>query len=338
MATRIPLPGNWSNALFEGVQERNRNQQNMMQRLMQAKLAEQQLAQQHAHHYENLGAKQQHYEQLAKQFAAQQARYEAQEARKQKEFEFKQLNQPLNSDLKRAQIEKEMALADKARRYQAIPKETPEEKAIREIETSRAKEQSKIDQRYRAKNLESLEAGQDVLSELQQAKELLGTPPNEQTGEPGNKQYDYATSALGPLDVKLPAIRKGTRQFRGEFQRLAGRMKANIARLEKGATSDKERAMIDKAEISEEDSWTTASGKLLAQEKYLKKLIQRKTKIEDLMEMGYPRAKAISIASKETSFTDKDNSEKKIKIRNKITGEEKEVTQDEYNILSQGAQ
>lgn len=326
MPTRIPLPGSWENSLFEGVQERNR----MMQHMMQNKMKQQELAQQHAHHGETLNAQRQHYEQLAQQNALEQVFKKMQEDRRQKEFEAKQKNEPLNAELKRAQIEREMAQADKARRYQPIAKETPSEKMVREVETTRSKEKSKIDEKYRAENLESLEAAQDSLSDLNQAQQLLG--------KPGTPQYDYATSAMGYIDSKSPAIRKGTREFRGEFDRLAGRMKANIARLEKGATSDKERAMIDKAEISDSDSWTVASGKLIAQEKYLKRLIERKTKIEDLLDLGYPRAKALEISMKETPFSNENNIQKKIKIRNKNTGEEKEITEEEYNILMGGSQ
>lgn len=172
--------------------------------------------------------------------------------------------------------------------------ESPQMKEARELRVASAKESSKQSEKYRAQNLEDLENASNFLSEINQAKTLLG--------EPGSQQYDYATSALGPLDAKSPAIRKGTRQFRGEFERLAGRMKSNIARLEKGATSDKERAMIDRAEISMDDSWTAAQGKLLAQEKYLNSLIKRKSIIDKLMEDGYSRSKALEIARGETPF------------------------------------
>ncbi len=207
-------------------------------------------------------------------------------------------------------------------------KETPSMQANREIYTGAAKERNKLNEKYRSENLASLEAAQDSLADVQQAESLLG--------EPGTPEYDYATSALGPLDSKTPAIREGTRKFRGEFNRLAGRMKANIARLEKGATSDKEREMFDKAEISESDTWTTAKGKLAAQNQYLQRLSKRKMKIEELMDVGYPRSKALEISMKEVPITNQINSTPKIKIRNKKTGEEREVTQDEYNALKGG--
>ncbi len=160
-----------------------------------------------------------------------------------------------------------------------------------EVGTAKVKERSKLEEQYRADNLQSLEDAHQSLSDINQVNDLLG--------QPGTQQYEYATSALGPLDSKMPALRTGTRLFRGEFERLAGRLKSNIARLEKGATSDKERAMIDKAEISDSDTWTTAKGKLNAQEKYLKNLINRKKIIADLLDQGHSREESLNMAMKQ---------------------------------------
>lgn len=212
--------------------------------------------------------------------------------------------------------------------------ETPQMKSDNKIREAAEREKSKLSEKFRSQNLDSLEAAQDALADVEQADALLGKKPLQ--GEKGSPQYDYATSAMGPVDARSPAIREGTRKFRGEFNRLAGRMKANIARLEKGATSDKEREMFDKAEISESDSWTTAKGKLEAQKTYLTRLTERKKKIEDLMEMGYPRAKALEISMKETPFTNQSSMQKKIKIKSNKTGEEREVTQEEYENLKKG--
>jgi hypothetical protein len=174
-----------------------------------------------------------------------------------------------------------------------------QEKQQREVTTAQTKERNKQDEKYRAENLQSIEDAQQSLSDIKQANDLLG--------EPGTEQYDYATSALGPIDSRTPPLRTGTRLFVGEFERLAGRLKSNIARLEKGATSDKERAMIDKAEISRPDPWTVNKGKLLAQEKYMRKLIERKVMIADLMDKGYSRNDAMKISMKQIPLEENKN-------------------------------
>lgn len=114
--SNIPLPGSWANALFEGVQERNKNKQSVMQNL----LANRQLEQQHAHHGENLLFRQLQQQALAQQFAEQQALRQETENRRRNEFNLKKEQQPLKLSLLEAKIKAEQENAETLKKYGSI--------------------------------------------------------------------------------------------------------------------------------------------------------------------------------------------------------------------------
>jgi len=97
----LPLPGSWANALFEGMQEYNKNKQNSIQN----KYNQNRMQQEQAQHQESLALRQQQQERLAREFAQRQALLESGESRRAGEYKHKQLIDPLKLDLLRQQIE-----------------------------------------------------------------------------------------------------------------------------------------------------------------------------------------------------------------------------------------
>jgi hypothetical protein len=148
-------------------------------------------------------------------------------------------------------------------------------------------------------SINALSSAQDMKSKFEYLDQLMASPDFKNAVGPLD---EYTTSAFG-----LP----GTRAMAGQIDAVTGDLALAVARLEKGQTSDRERAYIENIKPKRGDTFSRFKGKVDALKRIGNNLEQRHALVSQYIRQGSSAHEALEKAKRETPIIDtKKGSEK----------------------------